>query len=749
VRKFAVQWRTVAQISSEGSTMRWGWVVSAFCAAGITLQAAGAATAPMQFTATQRGHWAWKRPGRVGPPSVREGAWTVNPIDAFVLSRLEAAGIKPAARAPREQLIRRVSFTLTGLPPSVEELDAYLGDGRPDAYVRMVDRFLASPAYGERWARHWLDLARYADTNGYEHDEVRPDMWRYRDYVIRAFNEDKPYDRFVMEQLAGDELGAGADGLIATGFNLLGPDMTDAADQAARRQNTLNDMTDTAGLVFLGLTVGCARCHDHKYEPISQQDYYRLQAFFAPARFRVDLPVSTEAERAAHAAASKAYGARRDRLVQAIAGVAGSAELTVRAEKLGRQPEDVQRAFALAETQRTADQQALVRRYTRQVEPVPEEVRFRLPETARADYDRLLAELDAVDRQKPASPAIAVGLIDNTVEVPRTRVLARGELSNPGEEVAPGVPGILPRAGLSVVPPPGEAGTGRRSALARWIASPANPLTARVWVNRVWQHHFGRGLVPTPSDFGLRGDNPTHPELLDWLAERFASSGWKVRALHRLILTSNTFQQASVGSQSALRGDPENRLWSRQARRRLEAEAIRDAALAVAGRLNRKAGGPGVSLPVPAAPRPKGNVLPASEDPQEHVRRSIYLFVRRNMAHPALEAFDSPDTNQSCARREVSVTAPQALVQLNSGEMRENARALSAWVLAQPGGDDGTRIRAAYRRVLSRAPTAREAELGRQFLARQAAEPGTGGAAGAWTDYCLALLNLNEFVYVD
>lgn len=742
----------------------------------LTLSTGALAREAMEFTSTQRGHWAWKRPVRPAVPPVKNAGWVSNPIDTFVLARLEAAHLAPAPPAPKTTLIRRVAFDLTGLPPTTTELEAYLGDPSPEAYARMVDRYLASPHYGERMAQQWLDLARYADSNGYEYDELRPNAWRYRDYVVRSFNADKPYQRFVEEQIAGDELAPeDPDARVATGFNLLGPDMTDAADQAARRQNTLNDMTDTTGLAFLGLTVGCARCHNHKYEPIPQEDYYRLQAFFTPATFRRDLPVGTPAELARYERARREHEARLAGIRERINLLVRPVRDPLRAERIAALPEDVQTAFRAPEAQRTVEQQMIVRRSLPLVEPKEAEVLPRLPAADRERYQSLLDELRAAQRERPAEPATAMGLADEGTTSARTYLLERGELANRGYEVSPGVPVILAHAG----PRADAAGSGGRAALARWIASPENPLTARVMVNRVWQWHFGRGIVPTSSDFGVRGEEPTHPELLDYLAALFSTGpggagkvgaadrglGWSIKRLHRLILLSSTYRQSSRPSAATLAADPENRLFSRMPRRRLDAEAIRDGILRASGQLNEKLGGPPVFPAIPAEIRPSAQAWPTSPDPADHVRRSLYTAVRRTLRFPSLEAFDAPDTNQSCPRREVSTTAPQALQLLNAPEMVEHARFL-AGRLFREARDEPARVTLAYRLTLGRAPQPAELKLGEEFLRKQSALlsgraarslatalPAVPGAepapSAALTDYCLALLNLNEFVYLD
>ncbi len=683
-------------------------------------------------------HWAWHRPVRPPVPAVRSPQ-PANPIDAFVRARLEAAGLPPAPPASREQLIRRATFDLTGLPPTPEEIDAFVRDPSPDAWERVVDRLLASPHYGERWGRHWLDLARYADSNGYEHDEVRPDAWRYRDYVIRALNADKPYDRFVTEQLAGDEAYPGdREALIATGFNLLGPDMTDSADQPQRRLNSLTDMTDTTGLVFLGLTVGCARCHDHKYEPIPQTDYYRLLAFFTPAAFRNDLSVATPEQAAAFEAGQRKYRALTPTLRDEIAALEGPVRERLFTAKLAKLSPEAQAAYRTPPDRRTGGQQELVAETMRRVEVTASEIAKAMPAADRSRLQALQQTLKTFDGKKPAPLPVAMGLADPPGPPPATYLLERGELGHRAGEVQPGFPEVLSPGGRAVpaaVEP--TTGRGRRLALARWVAGPDNPLTARVIVNRLWQHHFGRGIVPTPSDFGIRGERPTHPELLDWLACELTESGWRLKPIHRLMLLSETYRQSTVASAAAVAADPDNRLFSRMNRQRLEGEAVRDALLTVSGRLNAAMGGPGVVLPATAGGSGGGRPVAANPDPREHVRRSVYLFARRNLRHPFLEAFDLPDSNLSCPRRERSTTAPQALALLNAGEVMAAARALSDR-LTRETHSEGEAVERAYRLTLGRSPTAEEQERARAFL-----------RDSPLAELCRALLNVNEFVYLD
>jgi hypothetical protein len=718
-------------------------------------------------------HWAWKAPTR---PAVPAGA--ANPIDAFIRARLKAAGLEPAPPATREQLIRRVTFDLHGLPPTPEEIDAFVKDTSPDAWEKVIDRLLASPRYGERWARHWLDLARYADTNGYEFDEPRPDAWRYRDYVIRSLNIDKPFDRFIIEQLAGDELwkdeggrikdeanpsGFGgffssfilhpssfsADALIATGFNLLGPDMTDSADQAQRRLNTLNDMTDTAGLAFLGLTITCARCHDHKFEPIPQKDYFRLQAFFIPAAFRKDLPISTPAEEQAREARQQKYLALTRELREEIAAIEEPHRKRLYEAKLAKLTPAAQAAHRTPPEKRNGGQQELVSETEKKVAVTDAEVAKALTAEERAKVEDARKRLKEFNAQRPPLPPVAMGLTDQPGPPPKTFLLERGQLANKGAEVNPGFPTVLSPnqqptdAAIAALP----ASTGRRLALAKWIASKDNPLTARVIVNRLWQHHFGRGIVPTASDFGTRGEDPTHPELLDWLASelvkpslaatRSGARPWSLKRIHKLMLLSETYRQSTHATPAAATQDPDNLLFSRMNRLRLEGEAVRDAMLAVSGQLNPKMFGPGVVLPEASRAAGGSRPVPVTADAKEYTRRTIYLFSRRNLRYPFLEVFDLPDSNLSCPKRERSTTAPQALALLNSPEALAAAKALAERLTAETKSESA-RIERAYRLTLGRSPSPKELDRATAFL-----------KDSPLSELCRALFNLNEFVYLD
>ena len=683
-------------------------------------------------------HWAWKAPLRPPLPAVRDASWGKNPIDRFTLAKLEAAGLKPTRPATREQLIRRVTFDLIGLPPTPAEIDAFLQDKSPQAWEKVIDRLLASPHYGERWGRHWLDLVRFAESNGYEFDENRPDAWRYRDYVIQAFNNDKPYDRFLREQLAGDELFPDdPQAHIATGFALLGPDMTDSANQMQRRQNTLDDMTDATGLVFLGMTVGCARCHDHKFEPIPQTDFFRLQAFFAPAVFRKDIPVASADEIRKYKQADGEYQRLIKPIAQAITKVEEPYRKKLYEARVNKLPESAQQAHRIDPEKRTAEQNAIVEKTNRFLVISGKELLDAMSKADQIQVKDLQKELKGFDGKKPRPLPAAMGIQDGNKTV-KTVLLRRGELNDPGEEVHAGFPVVLsPKFHEQpvTVTPPRPTTTGRRSALTEWLTRKDHPLTARVMVNRLWQHHFGRGIVATANDFGVRGERPTHPELLDWLALEFIERGWSLKKMHKLMLLSATYQQSTEASAATAKKDPDNQLFSRMNRLRLEGEIIRDSLLAASGRLNKKMGGPSV---VPALPRDVHvKDWKPSNDPSEHARRSVYLLAKRNIRFPFLEPFDLPDTNHSCPKREQSTTAPQALALLNGGDVIKAAKSLAAR-LGKEAATPEDRIRLAFRLTVGRGPSPAELNLAREFLSHSPLD-----------EFCRTMFNINEFVYLD
>jgi mono/diheme cytochrome c family protein len=722
-------------------------------------------------------HWAFRKVERVDPPAVADAAWVRTPIDAFILARLEAAGIAPSPEARRTDLIRRAAFDLTGLPPSPEEVDDFLRDDAPDAFEKVVDRLLASPRYGERWGRHWLDLARFAESEGFKSDETRPNAWRYRDYVIESFNEDKPYDRFVMEQVAGDEIWPDdLEARLATAFNRHYPDESNARDLYQRRQEILNDITDTVGSVFTGLTVGCARCHDHKYDPISQADYYRLQAFFANARAVDDILLAPAAAVDEHRRKLAAWEEKTRHLTVEMAAIEEKKRKQIADDNFAKFPPEIQAAITKPEGERTPLDRQMAHKARPYLHPDRETIVAGLSGEPKKRWEALKADLAPFEDLHPGELPVGSAVADAGREAPKTHLLSGGAHNAPAEEVEPGFYSVLGAGPPRIDPPAGLASSGRRAALARWLADPANPLTARVMVNRVWQHHFGRGIVGTPSDFGAMGDPPTHPDLLDWLAAEFVRSGWSLKRLHRLIMASSAYRQASAHRPEAARIDPGDRLWWRFPRRRLEAEAIRDAALSAAGILDLTVGGPSVFPELPEAVDGYGKWR-ASKDPAARNRRSVYIFVRRNSRYPMLEAFDFPDTHESCARRHATITAPQALTLLNGKLALEWAQAFAGRLLAEagpsppasPGGSSPAAlermIERAYRIAFSRPPAADEVATALAFLDRQRAIIAERAAAGeevllpagaregidraqaaALVDFCHMVLNSNEFI---
>ncbi len=691
------------------------------------------------ITDEDRSHWAFRPPVRAVPPAVKNRRGVRNPIDHFVRRALDDAGLKPSPEASRETLIRRLTFDLIGLPPTPAEVESYRIDPRSDAYERVVDRLLASPHYGERWALHWLDLARYADTDGYEFDQVRPNAWRYRDWVVSALNRDVPYSEFVRLQIAGDEVAPDdPSAFVATGFNRCYPDMVDLNDQGLRRQNALNDITETTGLVFLGLTIGCARCHDHKFDPIRQSDFYRLQAVFTPARFRDDYPIGEPTQRKAYESRYQVWQRTMIELESDVIAIEAPARAALAATPKGA-TDDVVVALQKPVSQRTDRDVTLIYDAQRRDRRVAD-LTYRLLLGDLTNGLRL-SLIKGVERNRNLTPPPlpqASGLDETTSSAAPTYLLKRGDFLSKGSVVEPGPPAVLATTGGALPAIARKASTGRRSALANWLASPTNPLTARVMVNRLWQGHFGRGLVATSSDFGLQGSEPTNQPLLDWLAIEFVERGWSLKSMHRLIVLSATYRQDSRPNGVAEVIDPTNDLLWRQNRQRLDGEAIRDALLSAAGTLNTAIGGPCVFPELPAELTKlssKGAIWPVSALASDRHRRSLYVFTRRNLRYPFFEVFDRPDTNASCPRRPVSTIAPQALTLLNSKLSRDAASAFAARL---GEGTKAERIDLAYRIALGRSPDATEARLASNFLDEATS-----------SDFCLALLNLNEFIVVD
>ncbi|MFN3324591.1 MAG: DUF1549 and DUF1553 domain-containing protein [Bryobacteraceae bacterium] len=736
--------------------------------AGLSAFVLFASDKPKEFSPMQLRWWSLQPVEKPQVPEVKGREWVKNPIDAFVLAKLDAKGIAPNQQADKLTLIRRASLVMTGLPPSPEEVQSFLADDSPEAFERVVDRLLASPHYGERWARHWLDVARYADSEGFKADETRPNVWRYRDYVIESFNQDKPYDRFIREQIAGDELYPNDhSALIATGFNRHFPDESNARNLMQRRQELLNDVTDAVGSAFLGLTYGCARCHDHKFDPILHKDYYRLQAFFANTRIEDQLVLQTPAERAEWERRNAVWEEKTRDLRGEIEKLLAPVYAHLFQESMDKFPEEIQAAVLLSAEQRNPYQWQMYYKAKPQLTHPETAAAAKLKGENLERYRALKAELAKFDDIKPPEQPIAQTMIDSSAEAPKTHVLNGGAWDAPTVEVEPGFLTILDPAPAKIERPAGLNVTGRRTALANWLADPKNPLSTRVIVNRIWHYHFGRGIAGTPNDLGLMGERPTHRELLDWLTASFVENGWSMKKLHKAILLSATWQQSSDFNAEAAEADPENKLLWRYNRRRLEGEVIRDSMLAASGRLSRKMGGPGVFPPLPPGVVTRGG-WKQNEDPEEANRRSVYVFVRRNTRYPMFEAFDMPDSHESCGRRNVTVTPSQSLELLNSELVLEWARAFAGRVLNDGGLSGEAQIDRVYKLAYSRAANEEERRLALEFLDRHspilAARMANGesvpvpdalpeGAdrvrAAALVDLCHAVLNSNEFLYIN
>ncbi len=732
----------------------------------------------MVVTDEDRRHWSYRALRAVDLPAVKDATWCRTPVDRFILAGLEARAILPNAPADRRTLIRRLSFDLLGLPPAPEEVDAFAADPRPAAYEELVERLLASPRYGERWARHWLDVARYADSDGLETDADRPNAYPYRDFVIRSLNDDFPYQKFVRWQLAGDEYEPdNPRARAATGFLTGAPTeflMVPMEEEKLRlRFNELDDMAATTMSAFLGLTLGCARCHDHKFDAIPTRDYYRLQcAFTTTARDNVLL--TTRAEAAAYRE-REAKWVERQKAAQNRWNAWLGEQKKRHAPSLRRAKID---ALAIGDAEKKLlkeqpDSEAgkkLSRRHEKALALSDADYRRALTDDERRRWDAFKNELDAVQRSRPRRPPTALAIVDTKSEPAPTWLLERGDFYAKKERLQVGFLTVLTGArtpeeywaAARRAVPPGQS-TGQRRALADWITDVdhgAGALLARVMVNRVWQHHFGEGLVRTVSDFGVRGERPTHPELLEWLAREFVAGGWRLKPLHRLILNSAAYVQATTFDAARSGADPDNRLLWRRRPRRLEAEVLRDAVLSVSGTLNPEPFGPAFKPPIP----PEAMLARNTKDPyptnaaDTHAtrRRSVYLFHKRVVQHPLMQAFDGPDAAVSCGRRSSTTVAPQALALLNDTFFRDRAADLGRRLLA-----GGTRpedwVDRGFRMALSRSPDGVERAASVQFLERQLArraarEPSRAPEeirAHALADFCQALFGLNEFIYVD
>jgi hypothetical protein len=688
-------------------------------------------------------YWAYQPVKRPAVPVSRDpkgSAWIRTPIDAFILAKLEAKGLSPVKPAEKAVLARRAYYDLLGLPPTPEEIDAFVNDKSPDAWGKLIDKLLASPHYGEKWGRHWLDVVRYCETNGYERDGPKPHVWRYRDYVIKSFNEDKPYTQFVREQLAGDEMpGYNPDAVTATGYYRLGIWDDEPADPLQAVFDGYDDIVATTGQAFLGATFNCARCHDHKVDPIPQSDYYKLVAFFRDIRpysetrdvrsaFNLT-DITPPDQRAKYEAELKKREARLAEIKKAMGAI-----------------EDEFIKTLPAEDQRAAEGNDRPQVVSRKVVPG-------LTGKEKEEYTALAAERKELSRrQDPPGRQLALSVNNCDVNPKPTHVLIRGSPHAPGKEVKPGFPAVLGLPDPAIpAPKPGAKSSGRRTVLANWIASKDNPLTARVFVNRVWQYHFGRGLVPSANDFGKLGEQPTHPELLDWLASEFVDGGWTLKRLHKLIMTSSVYQLSSQGDEASLKADPSNALLWRFNMRRLTGEEVRDSILAVSGNLNLKQFGPSTYPKIPkevlAGQSVPGQGWPTSP-PEEANRRSVYAHVKRSLRVPILIGFDQPDPDSSCPVRYVTTVPTQSLGLLNGEFTNEQAAAFAARLRKEHPDDLPAQVTRAIRLTSGRVPGADEVKKDVAFVESLKAKHDLDDAK-ALTQYCLLCLNTNEFVYLD
>jgi len=696
----------------------------------------------VKFIGARGKYWAFQPVVRPPVPPAT-GAWVRTPIDAFILKGLSTAKLHATPPLDRRHLIRRVTFDLIGLPPTPAEIDAFVNDRSPDAYQKVVDRLLASPHYGERWALKWLDVVRYADTNGFELDADRTHSWRYRDYVIDSFNRDKPYDRFIREQIAGDEMFPGnKEALIATGYLRAGQEHLVAGniDPEMSREEVLTEIATSVGQTFLGLTVNCARCHNHKFDPILQADYYRMQAIFAGASGK-EVEIATPEQRAVWEAADKAYKERLKPVTDALDQLAKPYTDRIEAERLAKLDENLRAAWNTPKDKRTAEQKVLAENAKNQIEPTWDVVVAAMTPEDREKRAQLRVRLHEVEATEPDPLPTAYAYVNNKEPAPQSYVLRMGDPKNRLDPVEPSVPRVI-KASYEI---PQES-IGRRTALANWLASGQNPLTARVMVNRIWQYRMGTGIVRTPNDFGVMGDRPSNRELLAWLASEFVAQGWSVKTIDRMIVTSSAYLQGTSTDKEDEAIDPDNRLYWRMNRKRMEGDTLRDAILSVSGSLNPQLGGRPVRVPIEPevydlifTEHERDGLWPVSPDKSVQNRRSIYLYNKRGVRLPLLTAFDQPDAITSCPVRPVSTHALQALSLFNSDFMQEQAAVFAARLEKECHKPSRTcDVSTAWKLALGRMPSQAEQKLAKNFFA----------AGGSLPDMCLALLNRNEFVYV-
>ena len=700
-------------------------------------------------------HWSFQPIRKPELPRVRNSGWVRNPIDCFVLARLEREKLKPSPEAGRATLIRRLHLDLTGLPPTPDEVDAFLNDRRHDAYEHLVDALLASPHFGERWGRHWLDLARYADSAGYQIDRVRPGAYLYRDWVVDSINRDQPFDQFTIEQLAGDLLlNASMEQKIATGFHRMTlSNFEDGVDKVEFECKAKADRVATTGTAWLGLTVGCAECHSHKFDPISQREFYELYAFFDRTEER-DVPTPNPAEREKFNRAHKVWELEKARLQEARSNYAKT-ELPAKQSEWERTVNPATLTNAVAQIlsieagQRSADQRRELAKYYGSIDP---------------KMNDLAAQLKAHQRNAPQYREEQAMLMADLTNAPKTFVHVRGDFLTPGDEVAPGVLHVL-----NAFHPRGSGGEAAHSSksqpdqtvatsaaatmgadrldLARWIVSPENPLTARVAVNRFWLHLFGRGIVNTPEDFGTRGEAPSHPELLDWLASEFQRVAWSRKQIIRTIVTSATYRQSSRMRPELLERDPQNVLLARQGRFRIESEIVRDLFLSVSGLLDPEIGGPSIYPPIPEDVKAVGYGVGGpwvdTEAPEKY-RRGLYVISRRTVPYPTAMTFDQANANECTAQRERSNTPLQPLALLNNPVFAECADALAVRFARAPGRTRD-KLQFAFRLCLGRAPARDELKRLEQ-LVHDETEIAHASESRAWRGVAEVMLNLDEFL---
>ena len=723
-----------------------------------------------------RDYWAFQIPSR---PTVPESDSFRHPIDRFLAKARDEAGVTAAPRADKVTLLRRAYLDLTGLPPTLDEIDEFLSDTERGAWDRLVERLLASPHYGERWGRHWMDIARYADSTGFEQDYRRPNAWRYRDYVIDAFNKDKPYNQFLREQIAGDEVDHVTDEtLIATGFLRAGPRVQfREKDNPERRHDYLDDVLATIGRGVLGMTVHCARCHDHKFDPILQKDYYSMQASIF-GYVETDWPLLDLEDAKLYQAANALIDEQQQPLKDQISTIEGPHRERLRIKMIKeRFPENVQQAVAKPEAERTPGEQLLAAQVL-SINPPRRDVAAALSSAEKDEWQTLTDQIETLDAERPPEPAMAEivtdgdyrfapnGPGDEIIGCPECRIppdepgtflhteggpdykappsyfLIRGDPFSPGSETQPGFLSVATYGDPpTAIPRPDGRTSGRRLALANWITSRDNPLTARVLINRMWHHHFGRGIVRTLDNLGKMGDAPTHPELLDWLAVEFVDRGWSIKEMHRLLMTSEAYQMASaVDNDANLSADVNNQWLWRYRGQRLEAEVVRDAIMTVSGGIDLTVGGEPIFPYIPQdildASQGKGIWLNQPDGPDVW-RRSVYVYRRRSLGFPFFDTFDLPDQNQTAAARNVSTVATQALTLMNNEFVLNQAELFAKRLENEAPNDVDRQIELAYRIALSRSPSVDETAVAKDLVVDR-----------SLSDLTNVILNLNEFLYL-